>query len=244
MKTVGIDSCPIGWLAISFGSDQTPFRVLKGQEDLRDAFEQFDRIFIDIPVGIPEENYTRVCDDNLREELGSDYHSSVFNPPIRSALYAPTYAEACIQSYSRTNKKVSLQAWNISSKIKQVDQLLQDKEAFRRKVFESHPELLFKILNGWEPIKQKKQTDKGLKHRLNLMKKVQEKAESIYREIKDNFRRKEIREDDIVDAMVLAHFAQLANKGEIKQLPENPPKDTYGLSMAIHYVRTNNSKAD
>lgn len=236
MKTVGIDGCPLGWLAIDFDSQKSPYWVIEGKEKLYDTFEKYERIFIDIPIGVPDDSYTRECDERLREELGSQYHASVFNPPVRPALYAPTYAEACVQSYSLTDKKVSLQAWNISGRIKQVDQLLQEQEKFRQKVYESHPELLFKVLNGKEPIQQKKQTGKGLKHRLKLLKQVQDRAESIYREIKEEYRRKEIAEDDIVDTMVLAHFAQLSQNNKIRHLPEHPPKDSQGLPMSVNYV--------
>lgn len=236
MKTVGIDGCPLGWLAIDFKRSDVPYWVLRNENELKETFDRYDRIFIDIPVGIPEESYTRECDERLREELGPDYQSSVFNPPVRTALYAPTYAEACIQSYSITDKKVSLQAWNISDKIKQVDQLLQQNSSFTGKVYESHPELLFRILNGWESVQQRKQTRKGLKHRLNLLKSVREESESIYRELKEKFRRKEVGEDDIVDAMILAYFAHQSEQQEIRQLPENPLEDAKGLTMAIHYV--------
>lgn len=236
MKTVGIDGCPLGWLAIDFERSDNPYWVVRDEHELKETFDRYDCIFIDIPVGIPEESYTRECDELLRKELGSDYHSSVFDPPIRPALYAPTYAEACVQSYAVTDKKVSLQAWNISDKIKQVDQLLQQNSSYPEKIYESHPELLFRILNGWESVQQRKQTRKGMKHRLNLLKSVREESESIYRALKENFRRKEVGEDDIVDAMVLAHFAHQSTKFEIRQLPENPSEDTKGFTMAIHYV--------
>ncbi|MDZ7683067.1 MAG: DUF429 domain-containing protein [Fodinibius sp.] len=102
--------------------------------------------------------------------LGPDYQASVFNPPIRPALYAPTYAEASMTSYEITGKKISTQAWNITPNIKLVDQYLQNNEAWQEKVFESHPELLFRILNGNNSILQKKATKKGLRHRLELIK--------------------------------------------------------------------------
>ncbi len=231
-----MDGCPLGWLAVDFKRGDTPYWVVRDENELKDTFDRYDRIFIDIPVGIPEDSYTRHCDELLRKELGSDYQSSVFNPPVRAALYAPTYAEACIQSYSVTDKKVSLQAWNISDKIRQVDQLLQNNSSYTEKVCESHPELLFRILNGWESVQQRKQTRKGMKHRLNLLKSVREESESIYRELKEEFRRKEVGEDDIVDAMVLAYFAHQSEQNGIQQLPENPSADSRGITMAIHYV--------
>src|SRR5699024_4277538 len=102
--------------------------------------------------------------------LGKNYASSVFSPPVRPVLHAPTYAEASMTSYEITGKKVTLQAWNITSNIKTVDHFLQKEESLRGKVFESHPELLFRILNGNNSILQKKATKKGLRHRLGLLK--------------------------------------------------------------------------
>jgi len=236
MKTAGIDGCPAGWMAIDFDESNPRYWVIRETDELDDVFGEYDRIFIDIPIGVNDVEYVRECDEILRRELGPDYKASVFNPPIRSALYAPTYAEACMQSYSANEKKVSIQAWNITPKIREVDQLLQKNEEYRDKIFESHPELLFKRLNGGGSILQKKQTTKGLKHRLELIKKQKPVATDFYRNIKEEFRRNEVAEDDIVDAMVLAFFADKSVNDEIKKLPEDPEKDSEGLPMAIHYV--------
>jgi len=236
MKTVGIDGCKAGWIAISLDKDDAKFWVIRSDEQLKETFENFDRIFIDIPIGIAEEEYVRTCDERLRKELGPDYSSSVFNPPIRSALYAPTYAEACMQSYSVTDKKVSLQSWNISPKIRVVDQLLQENKALREKVFESHPEMLFKRLNGGNTIFQKKQTSKGLKHRLKLLKDRDDNVADFYRDIKEEYRRNEVEEDDIVDAMALAYVARESEEAKLLSLPEEPETDSAGLTMAIYYV--------
>jgi predicted RNase H-like nuclease len=39
-----------------------------------------------------------------------------------------------------------------------------------------------------------------------------------------------------VDAMVLGWFALQSIEKEMKTLPEDPPTDSVGLPMAIHYV--------
>lgn len=236
MKTVGIDGCKAGWIAISLDEESAGYWVIRSDEELKETFEKYDRIFIDIPIGIADDEYVRTCDEQLRKELGPDYSSSVFNPPIRSALYAPTYAEACMQSYSVTDKKVSLQSWNISPKIRVVDQLLQEDARLKDKVFESHPEMVFKRLNGGSTIYQKKQTSKGLKHRLKLLKDRDDHVADFYRNIKEEYRRNEVEEDDIVDAMALAYAAQKSENGTLLSLPEEPETDSAGLTMAIYYV--------
>ena len=236
MKTLGIDGCRAGWIAISLDDESAGYWLLESDQQLKEYFEEFDRIFIDVPIGLTEEEYVRECDDELRDILGPNYQASVFNPPIRPALYSPTYAEASMTSYEITGKKISTQAWNITPNIKTVDQFLQSDEELKDKVFESHPELLFRILNGNNSILQKKATKKGLRHRLKLLKDRSEYADDFFRDIKEEYRRNQVDEDDIVDAMVLGWFALQSTENEMQTLPENPPTDSAGLPMAIHYV--------
>lgn len=236
MKTLGLDGCRAGWIAISVDDENAGYWLLESDEKLKEFFEDFDRIFIDVPIGLTEDEYVRQCDAELRDVLGPDYQPSVFNPPIRSALYAPTYAEASMTSFEVTGKKISLQSWNITPNIRIVDEFLQENEELQEKVYESHPELLFRILNGNNSILQKKATKKGLRHRLKLLKDNSEYADDFFRDIKEEYRRNQVDEDDIVDAMVLGLFALRSVDEEIKTLPENPPTDDTGLPMAIHYV--------
>lgn len=236
MKTIGLDGCRAGWIAISLDEDGAGYWLLESDQELESVIDEYDRIFIDVPIGLEDESYVRECDELLRERLGPDYKASVFNPPIRPALHAPTYGEASMISYEATDKKISIQAWNITPNIKLVDRLLQENKGYRKKVFESHPELLFQILNGGSSILQKKATKKGIRHRLGLLKKVSKYADDFFRDIKEEFRRNQVDEDDILDAMVLAEFALRSTEDEIKTLPSDPPADSTGLTMAIHYV--------
>ena len=234
MKTAGIDGCKAGWILITF-SENPSYRVLRTNSELEHAFDEFDRIFIDMPIGLEDENYTRECDQLLRKKLGPEYASSVFSPPIRPALHAPSYVEANMQSYEYTEKKLTLQSWNITPKIRLLDDMLQAQTELQNKVFESHPELLFMKLNGGM-IYQKKNTKKGLRHRLSLIVDREEIADDFFRDIKEEFRRNEVGEDDIVDAMALALGAKQSAEDGIKTLPEQPEHDSMGLIKAIHYV--------
>ena len=238
IKTAGLDGCRAGWLLVSF-DDKGLYKVLRTEEEFRETLHVYDHIFIDMPIGLEEDQYTRTCDRLLREKLGSEYASSVFSPPIRPALHAPSYVEANMQSYEITEKKLSLQAWNITPKIKMLDRLLQVEPELRVKVFESHPELLFMILNGGQ-IYQKKKTKRGLRHRLDLISALEPVADDFFRDIKEEFRRNEVAEDDIVDAMVLALAAKETHPGttgQLATLPEEPEVDETGLVKAIHYVK-------
>lgn len=236
MKTLGLDGCRAGWIAISLDDEQAGYWLLESDNELAEYFEEYDRIFIDVPIGLEDEKYVRECDELLRDRLGSDYTASVFNPPLRPALHAPSYAEASMTSFEITGKKISIQAWNITPNIRAVDTLLTSNGSLKEKVYESHPELLFQILNGGSSILQKKATKKGLRHRLSLLKKQSKYADDFFRDIKEEYRRNQVDEDDIVDAMVLALFAGRSLDKEMKTLPQDPPKDSEGLTMAIHYV--------
>lgn len=235
MKTAGIDGCKIGWLFVTFNEGTSKYEILRTKEDLKNACEEYDRIFIDMPIGLQEEVYQRECDVLMRKELGAEYAPSVFTPPIRPALHAPSYAEANMISFDYTEKKLSLQAWNIVPKIQELDELLQQDEGLSDKVLESHPEYLFQKLNGGL-IFQKKNLKKGIKHRLELIRDREPIADDFFRDIKEEYRRSEIGEDDIVDAMALALFAKWSAGKELKTIPKEVPVDSAGLKMAYHYV--------
>jgi predicted RNase H-like nuclease len=234
LKTAGIDGCKAGWILTTF--DENPeYRIIESDEVFISALQEFDRVFIDMPIGLEDENYTRECDRELRKVLGAEYAPSVFSPPIRPALHAPSYVEANMQSYEYTEKKLTVQAWNITPKIRLLDQVLSDHQQLRESVFESHPELIFMNLNGGM-IYQKKNTKKGLRHRLGLIVDREEVADDFFRDIKEEFRRNQVDEDDIVDSMALALAAKRSVEKGIKTIPKNPPVDSEGLKMAIHYV--------
>lgn len=61
-------------------------------------------------------------------------------------------------------------------------------------------------------------------------------ADDFFRDIKEDFRRNEVEEDDIVDAMVLAYSAKISEEKGIKTLPEDIEHDSEGMRKAIHYV--------
>lgn len=235
MKTAGIDGCRIGWILITFTDGEEKYQIIDNNEDLIATFEYYDRIFIDMPIGLEDEEYTRDCDRLLRKELGAEYAPSVFSPPIRPALDAPSYAEANMTSFEWTEKKLSLQAWNITPKIKLIDKLLRENEELRTKVFESHPELLFQKLNGGM-IFQKKNLKKGIRHRLELLRAEEPIADDFFREIKEEYRRSDVGEDDIVDAMALAYYAKQSIEKGIKTIPKEVEYDSEGLPKAVHYV--------
>jgi predicted RNase H-like nuclease len=117
-KTIGLDGCRGGWAVATSENGVVSFSVIERLDglDLTDVA----RIFIDIPVGLPETGQ-RTCDLKLREKLPSYLKSSVFQCPVRDAVFAPDYTEARRISIDKTGKSMSIQAWNICPKIREAD---------------------------------------------------------------------------------------------------------------------------
>ncbi|MCH8569648.1 MAG: DUF429 domain-containing protein [Balneolales bacterium] len=239
MKLAGIDGCRAGWLAISTG-DTFTYRLIKSGAELQTFFEFAERIFIDVPIGLSETEPVRSCDMLLRRVLGSAYSSSVFSPPIRAAFLTTDYKAACDMQQAKTGKRFSKQAWNIMPKIRQVDEILQGDKSLARKVHESHPELLFKKLNRGGDAIPKKKTPEGIEYRLGLMDNAYGKGKdavtTIFKEIRAAYLKKEVKDDDICDALILAFTATQTQFRPIRTLPLPAETDATGLPMAIHFV--------
>src|SRR4030095_12244879 len=85
--------------------------------------------------------------------------SSVFTPPIRPLLDATHYEH--VRPYG-----VSVQAFHILPKIREVDRLMTP--ALQQRVYEAHPELAFRSLTG-HPMRHNKKTTAGQRERLGAL---------------------------------------------------------------------------
>lgn len=233
---LGLDGCKAGWVAAKWSGKNASYEILTTKEALLEALQGASQTFIDIPIGLESEIYNREADVELRKILGKEYASSVFDAPIRPAAEAPNYSMASMISFDYTEKKISMQTWNITPKIIQMDALLRENASLKTRCFESHPELLFKILNGGNVVEQKKSTSLGVKHRINLLKAFIPNVKDLYREVRENENSKDLKDNDLLDAMVLAVFAKKSFENGLKTVPENPKEDEFGLTMAIHFA--------
>lgn len=197
MAVWGVDGCRGGWVAIS---SQREYLVA---EDFRTLTRLIavGRIYIDMPVGLTDDQPRRL--EFLARSLLSGRSSSVFPVPCRSAVYANTYREACRINEARFGKKISLQAWNICPKIREIDVVLAKHPALQRRIFESHPELAFQVLNQG-PLKFEKRSVEGAEERLNIVRPFLPGANVLLTDILKRYPRKTVARDDILDAMVLA----------------------------------------
>src|SRR5437762_2517369 len=96
-ELIGIDGCPAGWVLATSDPElrSIEFSILSTVTELIASADDGERtVAIDMPMGLAEHTI-RTCDVEARRLLRAPRNSSVFPPPCRPALHAPTYLEAC-----------------------------------------------------------------------------------------------------------------------------------------------------
>jgi predicted RNase H-like nuclease len=202
----GIDGCRGGWLFTTIdGEGKFDIHLFPKIKDAVTLIEKSIEIAIDMPIGlINSPNEIRGIDIQIRKELGHPFSSSVFTVPCKQAVYADDFQDANSINKEILGKGISIQAWNICSKIKELDQFLIQHSMLKSKFKETHPELCFKNLKG-ESLNYKKKTSEGFKERLNLLAAKFPGIEDVYKKARSQFRKKDVADDDVLDSMVLAN---------------------------------------
>jgi len=239
-KSVGIDGCRAGWMAVSLTVDG--LWEMKVYETIGACWEELseaDLLLIDMPIGLPSATMpVKLCDVEARKLLSPTRTSSVFPTPIRDLLAVWEYAEANALSKELTSRGLSKQTWNLMHKIRGLDLLLQSDKTARLKLRESHPELCFTILNEGVPMKYNKKMQAGYEQRLQLLTELCPEADRIVNQTLTRYQRKAVVRDDIVDALVLAISALWVSKEgkELGMVPLNKQWDATGLPMQIYFI--------
>jgi predicted RNase H-like nuclease len=238
MKFIGVDGCKIGWFftAINHENDWE-IGVSENIEKLWETHKDASLILIDIPIGLPFKE-PRVCDLEARKLLGKGKTSCVFPPPCREAAAAKNYKQACETNKNILGKKISLQTWHISKKIKEVDDFLLSNPQAKQKIRETHPEICFWALAGGRAMKYSKKKKHGFKERLDLLKKVFSPTEAIVNTVLKMYKRKEVAKDDILDSIAAAMVA-CSPFSSLATVPEIPGKDAKGLPMEMVFTNRN-----
>ena len=197
-----------------------------------EATRQVELLLVDIPIGLPETGAERACDLMARQLLGPR-KSSVFPVPVRHAVYAPTYQEACDLNATATGRRPSLQCYAICRKIAQVDLVLRSDTSLQQRIREIHPEVCLAALNDWQPMQHKKKSAAGKAERLDVLARHCGNAHKAFLEARNLYRRHDVADDDIIDAMAAAVTAALASGSGVPSIPSNPPVDAAGLRMEM-----------
>lgn len=230
---VGIDGCKFGWIAIKIETN-SQFSISKHSE-FSSIFKKYpfaEKYLVDMVIGLADKDHPREIEKLAREKLKPNRTSSVFTPPCRAAVYEKTYESAKEKNKTILGKSFSIQAWNIVPKIREVDEFILENKKYKNRISEAHPEVCFASLNNQIPMVSKKKEKKGIEERINLLQSIFPKSKNIFEQGENQFLKKEVKSDDLVDALVLAVTGYLGLKYGFNFLISKEKKqDIYGLEM-------------
>ena len=112
-------------------------------------------------------------------------------------------------------------------KIREVDQHITPADQTR--IAETHPELIFVLMNGEQPLAHAKKTPQGKAERRTLLEKAGFPIQALVLPPKSSG----WAEDDLLDACACAWSAKRLANGTGLRLPETPEYDARGLRMEI-----------
>jgi predicted RNase H-like nuclease len=246
----GADGCPTGWV-VAFVQPATgvvTVRVVSHVHAILSAPEQPAILAIDMPIGLPGRAGPggRPPERAVRPLLGAR-QSSVFSVPARAAIYAEIGPLSGMANIISTHRRVSavaransepprgvaIQAFMIFPKIRELDSVLRAEPSLARRVFEVHPEVAFWQLNGERALDLPKKVKSrpyppGLALRRELL-----LASGLPADAVNAAPPQGAGADDLIDAFACAAVARRLFAGLARPFPDPPPRDEYGLPMAI-----------
>jgi predicted RNase H-like nuclease len=246
---VGVDGCKAGWVAVSRRpADHPSVATFSTFPALVQAFPDDTVIAVDMPIGLPDFSGKggRGPESLVRPLLGQR-QSSVFSIPSRAAVYAETAPFSTVEAWYQAHRRasdvaratsnpprgVSIQAFGIFAKIREIDSLLIERTDLRRRVFESHPEVAFCRINGGEPMR----LPKKIKGSVNLAGMDERKellcGHGYARSFLDQAPPRGAAADDFLDAACMMLIAGRIACGEARALPDPPLADRFGIPVAI-----------
>jgi predicted RNase H-like nuclease len=231
---IGCDSCSAGWICFVMDSDKNwRLELFRSIQELWSSFSHPKLVLIDIPIGLRDESgKPRLCDREARKYLTRKRSSSIFPTPCREILKIKNYQKANKTSKERCGKGISKQTWNIIPEIIEVDEFLRKNEKMQKCFIECHPEVCFTALNKDTPLDYYKKTEKGIKHRFDLLTSYLNYEKNPLERGLKKYKRKDVALDDILDAWVLGLSASLGRKN-LSFLPEDYEYDSKNLPMRI-----------
>lgn len=245
----GVDGCKAGWIAVCAQPGQAPaVCVMPSFTALLQSLADDAVIAVDMPIGLPDFTARggRGPETLVRQLLG-ERQSSVFSIPSRAAVYAEPGPFANVEAWYAAHRRasavaiatsdpprgVSIQAFGIFAKIREIDALLMAQPQLRERVFESHPEVAFWRLNDGQAMCLPKKVrgavnPAGMEERKALL------AHHGYdRAFLDQAPPRGAAADDFLDAAAMFVIAGRIARGEARPFPEPPGIDRFGIPVAI-----------
>ena len=231
---VGIDGYIDGWCCCII-QDGIRIELHKTLKDLYERIGIINLTLIDMPIGLSSKNNERFIDFKLRTYLPKNKKSSVFTAPCREAVFSNDYNSAKKANQIITNRSISIQSWNISKKIKELDRFLISQKKNKLSIKESHPEFCFVNLNNNNPLIHSKKTNEGYNERLSILIRNSEGIEMVVKKSIEKFKKEKVKKDDILDSIVLALTSKYWQKNGSRTITQNPEKDEMGIPFEIYY---------
>ena len=237
-KISGVDGCKGGWLTFHFDGKSWSENLFEEINELYRASDS-NLILIDIPIGLRStESSERLCDLESRKILNKR-KSSIFPAPSRLAIHCNEYREASQKNKEATGRGLSKQSFNIITKIKEVDDLIQsvNYNPRNKRIREVHPEVCFWGLNGCTEMNYKKKSALGICERMQVLGDYIKDVDKIFDQTRSRYYKTQVADDDIIDALVCAVTALF--NGSLSTFPPTPETDTKGIPMEIVYYQAN-----
>lgn len=247
----GVDGCAGGWISVQSSRDGRDLSVSLHRRfvDLLASLGTDTVVAVDMPIGLTASG-PRACDREARRYLGFPRSASVFPAPIRPALRARTWEQACAIRERVDRKRYQIQAFGLFAKVREVDTLLRAEPRYQNQVFEAHPEVTFAAMNDGLRMAHSKKHPAGRKERLAVIeRRLGPEAVRLYEDACRTRRvartsseyevsglaPRKVGRDDLIDALALVWAARRIATGEHRTLPEFEERDPMGLRMNIHY---------
>jgi predicted RNase H-like nuclease len=246
---VGVDGCKAGWIAVRRDPGASPsVSVFPTFAMLVDALPADAVVAVDMPIGLPDHSRRggRGPEALVRPLLGQR-QSSVFAIPSRAALYADTDDFTTVEAWYVAHRRasevakttsdpprgVSIQAFGIFAKIREIDSLLISRPELRGRIFESHPEVAFCRLNDGQAMSLPKKI-KGVVNPAGMAERKALLCRHGYeKDFLDGAPPKGAAADDFLDAAVMMLIAGRIASGEARPFPNPPLTDRFGIPVAI-----------
>ena len=217
---IGIDGCKSGWFSIWENQDKSIHSsVFSNLNELKNFFKNESQLIlgIDMPVVLSEVIPRQA--DQLARKLLSKKASSVFTAPTPEMLDQPNYEKASLVSKRLFGKSMSLQSWYLFPKIKDVQTMIHHEDM---QIYEIHPELSFRAMNNEQVILESKKTQEGFALRKALL--SMHFKNFIFEEIRRHYARKDVMDNDILDALAVLWSAKRIQSNQASFLPQTPEK--------------------
>jgi predicted RNase H-like nuclease len=217
---VGIDGCKSGWFSVWENQDESIHSsIFSSLNELKNFFKNESQLIIgiDMPVVLSEVIPRQA--DQLARKLLSKKASSVFTAPTPEMLDQPNYEKASLVSKRLFGKSMSLQSWYLFPKIKDVQTMIHHEDI---QIYEIHPELSFRAMNNEQVILESKKSPEGFAIRNSLL--TQHFKNFIFEEIRRQYARKYVMDNDILDALAVLWSAKRIQANQASYLPQAPEK--------------------